>query len=36
MRVGLVGSAKLKALAERLPDFAPIVEDQLGAPAQRP
>jgi uncharacterized protein (DUF1786 family) len=26
----------LRALAARLPDFAPVVEDQLGAPAQRP
>jgi uncharacterized protein (DUF1786 family) len=26
----------LRALAVRLPDFAPVVEDQLGAPVQRP
>jgi uncharacterized protein (DUF1786 family) len=26
----------LRALAARLPDLAPVVEDQLGAPAQRP
>jgi hypothetical protein len=26
----------LRALAARLPRFAPVVEDQLGAPAEQP